>query len=304
MYLEVGDIIVYRGLIWGTGKTFSDNINCINYYEHLGEIQIVGVTSKNNLLGNIMGYSFVEKENIKETAFDIIIVMADKCVFQEIRGEAMRIGIPDSVVISYKIFRLPKINIKKYLEIKKNPPTIFVNNCWGGLTYHQLGLEFYSPFINMFESDVDYLKFLHNPRKYIDSQLEYIEDEYEVNLKRMYPVCKCDDIILHFNHYLSFEEANRCWERRKSRINWDNLFVAMITSNEESAISFSKLQYMKKICFVPFDLKMPSLECINLNFNTDNSSNTFKSIINGMAIGTNLYYDPVELLNSGNIKRL
>ena len=58
------------------------------------------------------------------------------------------------------------------------------------------------------------------------------------------------------------------------------------------------------ICFVPFDLKMPSLECINLKFNPDNSSNTFKSIINGMAIGTNLYYDPVELLNSGNIKRL
>lgn len=78
----------------------------------------------------------------------------------------------------------------------------------------------------------------------------------------------------------------------------------MITSNEESAISFSKLQYKKKICFVPFDLKMPSLECINLKFNPDNSSNTFKSIINGMAIGTNLYYGPVELLNSGNIKRL
>lgn len=47
----------------------------------------------------------------------------------------------------------------------------------------------------MFESDVDYLKFLHNPRKYIDSQLEYIEDEYEVNLKTRYPVCKCDDIF-------------------------------------------------------------------------------------------------------------
>lgn len=36
LYLELVDIIVYRGLIWGTGKTFSDNINCINYYEHLG----------------------------------------------------------------------------------------------------------------------------------------------------------------------------------------------------------------------------------------------------------------------------
>ncbi len=77
----------------------------------------------------------------------------------------------------------------------------------------------------------------------------------------------------------------------------------MIISNEESAISFSKLQY-KKICFVPFDLKMPSLECFNLKFNPDNSSNTFKSIINGMAIGTNLYYDLVELLNSCSIKRL
>ena len=36
------------------------------------------------------------------------------------------------------------------LNLRKNPPSIFSKNCWGGLTYHSLDLEFTSPFINMF----------------------------------------------------------------------------------------------------------------------------------------------------------
>lgn len=65
----------------------------------------------------------------------------------------------------------------------------------------------------------------------------------------------------------------------------------------------SMLDWSTKLA-VANDKKQPSLECFNLKFNPDNSSNTFKSIINGMAIGTNLYYDTVELLSSGSIKRL
>ena len=177
-------------------------------------IQVVAVTSNANTFEEILGYPYISKKNIKDISFDIIIVMGNGIIFSEIEKEAIDLGIDKRKIISYKALQLPNLDIKKYLEIRRKPPTIFANNCWGGLIYNKLGLEFTSPFINMFESDEDYLKFLKNPRKYLNSLLELQEERYEPVLQRYYPVCACNDILLYFNHYSSFEEANECWERR------------------------------------------------------------------------------------------
>lgn len=290
-----------RCIIWGTGVIYSQNINCIKYHEILGNIQVIGVTSQMDMFTEILGYPYVCKENIPDVSFDLIIVMAEKTVFQEIKREAIELGISEEKIISYRILALPQIDLQKYIEIKRNPPTIFANNCWGGLTYHQLGLEFNSPLINMFETDEDYLKLLDEPHKYMNSKLIHVEDRFEPLLKRYYPVCSCDDILLYFNHYTSFKEANECWERRKKRINWDNLFVMMLTEDEDSAIRFSKLSYEKRICFVPFDLKVPSLAYIDFYNEKTMSGYTFSKLINGMASGANLFYNPIELLYGCNV---
>ena len=79
----------------------------------------------------------------------------------------------------------------------------------------------------MYESTEDYLKFLSDPKRYIAEDLELVEMGYNETLKINFPIAKCGDILLNFNHYESFETANECWERRKKRIDWDNLFVMM-----------------------------------------------------------------------------
>lgn len=58
------------------------------------------------------------------------------------------------------------------------------------------------------------------------------------------------DIELNFMHYESFEEARQCWEKRKARINYDNLVVIGISSKdtpEEYYEEFEKIPYAKVI---------------------------------------------------------
>lgn len=293
-----------RCLIWGTGIIYSQNINIIKYYEMLGTIEVVGVTSNTTAFRGILGYSYICKKHIKDLLFDIVVVMANGTTFSEIRKEAIGLGIDEEKIISHKVFMLPNFDLKKYIEIKKNIPTIFANNCWGGLTYNKLGLEFTSPLINMFETDEDYLKLLRNPKKYMNSRLELKEERFEPVLRKYYPVCSCNDILLYFNHYDSFEEANACWEKRKKRINWDNLFVMMITESRDVAIQFSELDYKKKICFIPFKEDSQSLIYVDFYNNSEMSKHSFSEIVNGMASGAYSYYDIVELLYSCNLVKV
>lgn len=291
-------------LVWGTGIIYSQNINILKYYELLGNIKIVGVTSNNMLFAEVLGYPSIYKENIKDVFFDVVIVMGEGKVFREIVDDAMEIGIDKWKMISYKVFQLPGFNLVKYLILKKNPPTIFANNCWGGLTYHKLGLEFTSPFINMFESDSDYLKLLIDPGKYMNCPLELQAERFDPILQRNYPVCRCDDILLYFNHYTSFDEANSCWEKRKERINWKNLFVMMITEDQEIAKQFSNLPYAKKICFIPFPMKEHSMFYVDFYAKCNREKFRFSEIVNGMASGAYPYYDTIQLINNCEVVKI
>jgi uncharacterized protein HI_1244 len=56
-----------------------------------------------------------------------------------------------------------------------------------------------------------------------------------------------------FLHYKSEQEAYEKWNRRKARINWDNLIVKFCDQDratEEHIKAFDKLPYRNKLCFV------------------------------------------------------
>lgn len=81
---------------------------------------------------------------------------------------------------------------------------------------------------------------------YISSNLEFIPTEYK------YPVGRLDDITIHFAHYLSSEEANKKWKERTERINFDNLYVALLQSNDcsyKDLMNFDKIPMQNKVCF-------------------------------------------------------
>ena len=291
-------------LLWGMGNCFRKYIYAIKYYEMLNKIKIIGVTSNTSIYEEFYGYKYIRKNTINSEEFDFIIVMADGDICKQILNEAISLGIAKENIINYKVLSIPGFDFDKYVKLKKKKPSILANNCWGGITYHSLDLEFTSPFINMFESTVDYLKLLKNIKKYMNEELELISTVYEKKLDIYYPVVKCGDITLHFNHYHSFEEAKLCWERRKRRINWDNLFVMMYTEDSNLANEFIKLPYDRKVCFVPFYSDEQELIQIDFRNKGDMVKVPFGEIVNGMAWGEYPYYDIFDLLGEGKFTRI
>ncbi|MCI8806448.1 MAG: DUF1919 domain-containing protein [Clostridiales bacterium] len=115
-------------------------------------ICIVGLTADKVIFDEIAGWKFIRKEELYA-----IIIMSDRFL-QEIEDEVVEMGVDENAIISYRALKIPLIDLKKYMVIRNNPPSIFSNNCWGGVTYHSLGLKFTSPLINLFMSDADYFK--------------------------------------------------------------------------------------------------------------------------------------------------
>ena len=140
------------------------------------------------------------------------------------------------------------INIWNQHRLKNKDFSVFSNNCNGACICHDLGLQFHSPFVNLFLSAEDYIKFLGDPQGYLDETLAFIEHP---NVD--YPVAKLKDITLYFVHYQTPEEAEAAWERRKKRINWDNLFVLMSDQDgctDEILQRFDNLPYKNKAVFI------------------------------------------------------
>lgn len=68
-----------------------------------------------------------------------------------------------------------------------------------------------------------------------------------------YPVGILGDIKIYFQHYNSEMEAYEKWNTRKSRINYNNLFI-MFTDRDgctySDLLAFDRLSYKNKVVFV------------------------------------------------------
>ena len=64
----------------------------------------------------------------------------------------------------------------------------------------------------------DFYKFAANLKEYVNSPLQFV-DGIDAT-----PTAYCKDILIHFNHYHTKEEADTKWNERCQRINYDNLY--------------------------------------------------------------------------------
>lgn len=114
--------------------------------------------------------------------------------------------------------KLEKMIQEIHLSVKSNDVSIISQNCIGGVFYHDLGMQFLSPTINLFIKEPDFVRFALNLQHYMDCELEmHWEEEY--------PVGNLDDIEIHFKHYKTCKEAKEQWNRRKQRINWNKIII-------------------------------------------------------------------------------
>lgn len=138
-------------------------------------------------------------------------------------------------------------------SIKEENFTIISNNCWAGRIYQRYSLQFRSPTVGLYFFADDYIKFLPNLKYYMDIPMKTIpvtdSVHYEILKKRNElhcPIGKLDDIEIVFLHYSTAEEAIEKWERRKKRINWDNLIIKFSNMNccsDKNIETFLQLPY-------------------------------------------------------------
>ncbi len=128
-------------------------------------------------------------------------------------------------------------NMRKKLTNKT--PTFLCPNCIGGIMFHDLGLQFRSPTVNLMMLQTDFLKFVLDLDGYLSKELEfYKSDKYEC------PCAMLGDISIHFTHYSSEKEAQQKWKERSSRIARDNLFVFL---TERDGITESEIRSLENI---------------------------------------------------------
>lgn len=119
--------------------------------------------------------------------------------------------------------------------------TILAPTCIAGVIYHELGEQFMSPTINLWMYDKDFLKFVHNLKEYLNYELRFVQGIDKT------PTAYCGDILIHFNHYKSDEEAQQKWEERKKRVNYDNLFIIMADQPDGGVITHEDMLSLKEI---------------------------------------------------------
>lgn len=290
-----------KAIIWGVGRSYNQYINAIRYQVLLGEIQVVGVTGRDDIYDYLDGYPFIPIGHLNKIDFEYIIVAAE-AHYEEVVKTAVQMGFSNDKIMAGGIFLYPNFSFQRYIELCRQRVSVIANNCWGGLIYHTLKSEFLSPFINMFLEDEDYIQLLGNLSYYLNCCLKFDRYAKEPVLKSDYPVCKLDDIELHFNHYKNMDEVEQKWYSRCKRINWDNLFVMMYTEKEESARRFSGLGFPKMVCFVPFESHLKSVHTLRLACLPQMKEVPFWMIVNGIAQMIYNDYDLVELLATGEIK--
>lgn len=126
--------------------------------------------------------------------------------------------------------------------------TIIASNCNGTMIYHDLGLPFLSPTINLTISAPDFVKLAEDLRYYMAQPLAPLESTEAIPCPRGL----LGDLSINFVHYKTFEEGRDAWERRKARINWENLFF--ICSDKDGGTydvirRFDRLPHPHKVIF-------------------------------------------------------
>ncbi len=138
-------------------------------------------------------------------------------------------------------------------------PTIISNNCTGGIIYHDLGLQFTSPTINLYMSCPDYIRFLEHLEYYLALTIT----PYRGDIRRDYPMGTLGDLTLFFVHYHSFEEACAKWQQRVQRVDRENLYIIATDRDgytPEILQRFNALPYAHKKLFTHLPTENP--DCV------------------------------------------
>lgn len=171
-----------------------------------------------------------------------------------------------------------------YRKIRHNLPkyniSIIGHDCLAGVSYHQMGKRFDSPFINTLIYMTDYFKLISNFNEYINCELCELPNNTEGYPIGILKPVNLEPIKINFIHDKVFSHCKKKWDERKSRIDFNKLvFYFNLTNVQdekeviEKAELFNKLDVPNKLIFIKHKLNIKNSIYINLDG---------KKIVNGL----------------------
>lgn len=146
--------------------------------------------------------------------------------------------------------------------------TLLCPNCLGGILFHDLGLKFQSPTVNLMMTQPDFIKFVTNLDHYLNGELQFFDhSEYTC------PCAHLEDITIHFTHYKTPADAAKKWRERAGRIQKGNLFIFAEERDgltKEDILALGGIEFIrprgivvftaKKYPDIPYALHIPKYE--------------------------------------------
>lgn len=241
--------------IWGIGKDYELLRNILNNHGGNVSLEIIAlISSKKESFNTMDGIDVIQPSEIKNYSYDYIII-ANELRYAEILNQALKLDIQRKNILYSKVYKYPLFDVQRYFNILEGQISIISEDCWAGILYSSIGMEFLSPFINTAINREGYFDLITNPRKFLTQELDIVENG---NI-HTFPMGSLDGIDIGFYHYASGIEAKLAWERRMIRFNYNNYFIKMTLQNKEEAIRFSNLPIKNKIGLYYEDLQLPSI---------------------------------------------
>ncbi len=160
-------------------------------------------------------------------------------------------------------------NKRKQIRNKNETPTLITNNCIGGIIYHDLGLEFRSPTINLFFGNKDFFPFINDIEYYANQEpIEVFEDGQKFPIGELRK--GTESIRLYFMHYKTFDEAVEKWKKRAKKIDYNNLFIIFeypqkLKKTDEIYKEFKSIKHTnKRLITDPVDFEDEEIVKINI----------------------------------------
>ncbi|WP_370738128.1 DUF1919 domain-containing protein [Necropsobacter massiliensis] len=145
------------------------------------------------------------------------------------------------------VFFRQGINEKNRQTLHNHNMSVIASNCNGAFILHDLGERFNSPFVNLYLSPRDFIKYLQQIDYYQYHPLRFADSN-----SSPYPIGYLDDLEIHFMHYHSAQEAEAKWQERSRRIDPNNLFIMMTDRDGctyQDLLDFDRLPFTHKVVF-------------------------------------------------------
>lgn len=224
-------------LLWGAGDMYLKRRQLLQFEIYKGNIECVAICSRDHYANYIDGLKVISAEEIRNFAYDWIIVFSDASFGTIKQLIDNKYGVGEKVLDS-RIFNIHNFDFKRYISLIKEPITLVTQDCFAAILYNYLRLQFSSPFIlTSIENKSEFIKICKDTGYYIGQQIKEIRDaDYNMAYSPRGMIGDGERMIhLELFHYKNIRDAQKAWDRRSKRSNLNRILriVAICTQHDK-----------------------------------------------------------------------